>query len=38
MDYLRLSARISRIDGFRNKTIGTKMGMKKAIVQEIEGQ
>jgi hypothetical protein len=38
MDYLRRSARISRMDRIRNETIGTKMGMKKDILQEIEEQ
>jgi hypothetical protein len=36
MDYLRRSARISRMDKVRNEKIGTKMGMKKDILQEIE--
>jgi hypothetical protein len=38
MDYLRRPARISRMDRIRNETIGTKMGMKKNILQEIEEQ
>jgi hypothetical protein len=38
MDYLRRSARISRMDRVRNETIGTKRGMKKDILQEIEEQ
>jgi hypothetical protein len=36
MDYLRRSARISRMDRIRNETIRTKMGIKKDILQEIE--
>jgi hypothetical protein len=35
MDYLRRSARISRMDRIRNETIRTKMGMKKYTLQEI---
>jgi hypothetical protein len=38
MDYLRRSARISRMDKIRNEAIRTKMGIKKNIVQEIEKQ
>jgi hypothetical protein len=38
MDYLRRSARISRMDIITNETIRTKMGMKKDILQEIEEQ
>jgi hypothetical protein len=38
MDYLRRSARISRMDKIRNEAIRTKMGIKKNIVQEIEEQ
>jgi hypothetical protein len=38
MDYLRRSARISRMDKIRNEAIRTKMGTKKNIVQEIEEQ
>jgi hypothetical protein len=38
MDYLRCSARISRMDKIRNEAIRTKMGIKKNIVQETEGQ
>jgi hypothetical protein len=38
MDYLRRSARISRMDRIRNETIRTKMGMQKDILQEIEEQ
>jgi hypothetical protein len=37
-DYLRRSARISRMDKIRNEAIKTKMGIKKNIVQEIEEQ
>jgi hypothetical protein len=38
MDYLKRSARISRMDRVRNETIRTKMGMKKYILLEMEGQ
>jgi hypothetical protein len=38
MDYLRRSARISRMDKIRNEAIRTKMGTKKNIMQEIEEQ
>jgi hypothetical protein len=38
MDYLRHLARISQIDRIRNKTIRTKMGIKKDILQELEEQ
>jgi hypothetical protein len=38
MDYLRRSARISRMDRIINETIKTKMGMKKDILQETEEQ
>jgi hypothetical protein len=38
MDYLRRSARISRMDKIRNEAIRTKMGINKNIVQEIEKQ
>jgi hypothetical protein len=38
MDYLRRSARISRLDKIRNEAIRTKMGIKKNIVQETEEQ
>jgi hypothetical protein len=38
MDYLRRSARISRMDKIINEAIRTKMGKKKNIVQEIEEQ
>jgi hypothetical protein len=38
MAHLRRSARISRINRFRNKTIKTKMGIKKDILQETEEQ
>jgi hypothetical protein len=38
MDYLRRSARISRMDKIRNEAIRTKMGIKKNIVQETEEQ
>jgi hypothetical protein len=38
MDYLRHSAKISRMDKVRNETTGTKMGMKTDILQEIEEQ
>jgi hypothetical protein len=34
MDYLRRSARISRMDKIRNEAIRTKMGTKKNTVQE----
>jgi hypothetical protein len=34
MDYLRRSARISKMDEIRNKTIRTKRGLKKDILQE----
>jgi hypothetical protein len=37
-DYLRRSARISRMDRIINETIRTKMGMKKDILREIEEQ
>jgi hypothetical protein len=36
MDYLRHSARISRMDRFRNKTIKTKIEIKEDILQETE--
>jgi hypothetical protein len=38
MDYLRRSARISRMDRIRNETIRTKMGMQKDNLQEIVEQ
>jgi hypothetical protein len=38
MDYMRLSARMSRMDRVRSETIRTKMGTKKNILQEIEEQ
>jgi hypothetical protein len=38
MDYLRRSARISRMDKIRNKAIRTKMGIKKNFVKEIQEQ
>jgi hypothetical protein len=38
MDYLRRSARISRMERARNETIGTKMGMQKDRLQETEEQ
>jgi hypothetical protein len=38
MDYLRRSARISRMDNIRNEAIRTKIGIKKNIVQETEEQ
>jgi hypothetical protein len=38
MDYLRRSAKISRLDKIRNEAIRTKMVIKKNIVQEIEEQ
>jgi hypothetical protein len=38
MDYLRRSARISRLDKIRNEAIRTKTGIRKNIVQEIEEQ
>jgi hypothetical protein len=34
MDYVRRSAKISRMDRIRNETIRTKLGMKKDILQE----
>jgi hypothetical protein len=36
MDYLRRSARISRMDRVRNETIRTNIGKNKDILQEIE--
>jgi hypothetical protein len=38
MGYLRRSASISRMDGFRNEIIGTIMGMKKDVLLEIGEQ
>jgi hypothetical protein len=38
MDYLRGSARISRMDRIRDETIRTKMGLKKDILREMEEQ
>jgi hypothetical protein len=38
VNYLRRSARISRMDKIRNEAIRTKIGTKKNIVQEIEEQ
>jgi hypothetical protein len=34
MDYIRRSARISRMDTIRNETIRTKMGIWKGILRE----
>jgi hypothetical protein len=36
MDYLWRSARISQMDNIKNETSGSKIGMKKDILQEIE--
>jgi hypothetical protein len=33
MNYLRLSARLSKMDRIKNETIRRKMGMKKDILQ-----
>jgi hypothetical protein len=38
MDYLRRSAKISRIDRVRNETSRTRMRMKEYILQETEEQ
>jgi hypothetical protein len=38
MDYLRFSARMPRMDMFRNEIIITKIGMKKDMLQEIKEQ
>jgi hypothetical protein len=38
MDYLRLSARISRMDRIRKEIIRTTMGIKEDILQETEEQ
>jgi hypothetical protein len=38
MEYLRRSARISRMDKIRNEAMRTKMGTKKNIVQETKEQ